>query len=459
MERLLFIDLSDKDDSSIIEEFEKLDYQVAWQTSLDTAISHLSTSRPDAVLLKHKLKADKAVELVGRVKKNVSGLFILVGDESDESIIEQYFEHGIDAYFREPFSIQNVNHFIKKLIRQRTLNRKLENFRSVQECRNHYEGLIGGSAPMRALYSLIDSVGESDISVLVEGEKGCELLATAKALASRDASVQLGGEVVVANLHDVPAGEIENSLFHRRNDDTSGYSLIEKADGGVLIVHGINLLPPEVQAKLNAVLLERQVRDEKTGRVRSADFRLISTTPHFLMEEMRQGNFLRDLFFKINTATLQVPPLRERREDIPLLADYFLRKANKRLKTQVSSLSYRVHVGLLNYDWPENVDELRSAIYEAVESAQTGEISEEHLPLEIFHKARENSQEASRIQIAFKKARTQFELEYFTQLLRDTKGNMTKASSISNVGRPYLYKKLQEYSLKPSDFRGDKDKE
>ncbi len=297
--------------------------------------------------------------------------------------------------------------------------------------------LRGSSRPMQRVFAEIRRAASTREPVLITGETG-----TGKELVARSIAMLKGGSFVAVNCASIPENLLEAELFgYARGAFTGAHrdkpGLIEEARGGVLFLDEIGEMPLEVQAKLLRVLQDGRFRRLGETREREVDFKLISATNKDLLQEVERGLFRRDLYHRISHFLIKIPPLRERREDIPVLAHYFAQKfSGRELK-----LSRRVRTALLNYPWPGNVRELEGTLRFAVSMLEEGEniILPQHLPPEL---------QASRAFKTLEEARALWERDYIKRALLATEGDVSRASSLLGISRQHLYNLLRKYGLK-----------
>ncbi len=246
-----------------------------------------------------------------------------------------------------------------------------------------FANIVGQSKKMKDLFELIESVAASDANILIQGENGTgkELIANAIHYNSN----RVKGPFIKINCAAIPKDLIESELFGYKKGAFTGATtdkigLFEMAEGGSLLLDEIGEMPPYLQTKLLRVLQEREYRPIGSDRLVHVDFRLICATNIDLEVALREGKLREDLYFRINTITLRVPPLRERSEDIPLLCNHFLSKFNQRYQKAVRSISPAAYHLLIRNRWPGNVRELENAIERAVLVCKTGEIVPHDLP-------------------------------------------------------------------------------
>ncbi len=329
--------------------------------------------------------------------------------------------------------------------------------------RVNYETLVGGSAPMRALYRLLDQIARTDGTVLIAGEEGVEKIEVAQALHARGSRARNPLVVVdCASCAGDPAGaEVFGPVGRGAHPlgPHQGHSAFARAGKGTVVLHRVEMLAPDAQRRLLEFLHHPFFQDETPGAPQPLA-RLIVTAAPNLFGRVEAGQFNRELYFRMNVLQVRVPPLRERREDIPMLAQAYLRAAlnsHSGHAAPASAFSSQAMLALFQYDWPRNLAELRDVICKLTETSRGAQIELDDLPEPLRDKPESRQPEARPAggfgNMPLKEAKRRFETEYFTGLLKRTRGNMTMASRFSRVGRPYLYKKIREYGLEPEKFR------
>jgi transcriptional regulator with PAS, ATPase and Fis domain len=322
---------------------------------------------------------------------------------------------------------------------KRTLNTECEAF-----------GMIGRSRKMQQIYETIRATARSEASVLIEGESGTgkELIAAAFHLQS-DRSDR---PFIQINCAAIPRDLIESELFGYKKGAFTGAErdkrgLIEAAGGGTLLLDEIAEMPVHLQTKLLRVLQERKLRRLGDEQMVEVGFRLIAATNRDTSEAMRAGMLREDLYFRISTIKINVPPLRERLEDLALLGEHFLLRYGEKYGKSIRTISQPAFTLLSRYHWPGNVRELESVIERAVLFCQHDQITPEHLP-EHMHGARANN-----LRCEFPPFLTleEIEREAIEQTLARTGGNVKKTAQILNLHRPTLYRKLKKFGLRGDD--------
>jgi DNA-binding NtrC family response regulator len=338
----------------------------------------------DVILTDLQLPDFSGMEMVKRCKEIApdTEIIMITGFGSTEKAIEAT-KAGAFHYLEKPIEFEELFLLIEKALERREQKAEIKELRNKLSSRTSYEGIIGASRAMQDVYEIIENVAESDANVLILGESGTgkELIANAvhyRSLRSKKAFVKV-------NCSTFPKELIESELFgHKKGAFTGAHAdkegLIGRANGGSLLLDEIGEMPLELQPKLLRMLQERiyyRVGDEKP---READFRLISATNRSPFEAIEAGNLREDLYYRINTIEIKIPPLRERMEDVPMLAEHFLHVYSEKYSRPECSFSETAYDQMLNYDWRGNVRELEHVIERAILLSKGGKITEMNIP-------------------------------------------------------------------------------
>jgi transcriptional regulator with GAF, ATPase, and Fis domain len=307
--------------------------------------------------------------------------------------------------------------------------------------------LIGEGARMKDVYQFLARVAPTDSNVLLQGESG-----TGKELAARAIhrnSPRSSRSFVAINCAAIPEGLLESELFgHERGAFTGAVAQkkgrLEVANGGVVFLDEIGELAPALQVKLLRVLQEREF--ERVGGTRpiSVDIRLIAATNKDLGEAVKTGTFRKDLFYRLNVLSLVMPPLRERREDIAMLADYFIAKYIKKFDMRAKKISPEAMACLVNYDWPGNVRELENAVERALVLSVSDVVQPEDLPESILEKGLTQGSEGAKYHSQVRELKKQLILN----AMQESKGNYTEAAQVLGVHVNYLHRLIRNLDLK-----------
>jgi transcriptional regulator with GAF, ATPase, and Fis domain len=322
-----------------------------------------------------------------------------------------------------------------------------ENLRLTTEI-NLDHNMVGESARMKEVYQFLLRVAPTDSTVLIEGESGTGKELVARAMHRN--SPRSGKPFIAINCAAIPEGLLESELFgHERGAFTGAVTQkkgrLEIGDGGVVFLDEIGELVPALQVKLLRVLQEREFERLGGNRPISVDIRLIAATNKDLKEAVKAGTFRQDLYYRLNVVSLMMPALRERREDIAMLADYFVVKSSGRCKLKPKAISPEAMACLVNYDWPGNVRELENAIERALVLTTSDVIGPEDLPESILEKET-TSGASARYHAALKELKK----ELILGALEEAQGSYTEAARILGVHPNYLHRLIRNLGLKDS---------
>ena len=308
---------------------------------------------------------------------------IMTAHGAIDSAIES-IRQGAYHYLTKPFSIDELVIFLRRAIQDSRLRREADALRTTLRERFGRAALVGHSAPMRALFDTLERVAAADVPLLIGGETG-----TGKGLFARVVhaeSRRASGPFVEVNCAALPEGLLESELFGHEKGSFTGAArsrrgLFAQADGGTLFLDEIGDIPPALQVKLLHVLEEGQVRPVGSDRATKIDVRVVAATHRDLRQSVRAGSFREDLFYRLDVVSLQLPPLRQRRDDIPLLTAHFLDEQRVRHpQSPVVRISHQAMKQLLEYEWPGNVRELSHVIERACVLSRGQEVQPEDLP-------------------------------------------------------------------------------
>ncbi len=429
--------------------FESRGYEV--RTANDARTSELLCElwRPDVVLLDLVMPDVEGVSLLRRLKTHApSRPVVIVSGEATVPRTVEAFAAGATTLLQKPVTPEHLVQVVEQLTR----TNHEENAASGSREMDAIGRLQTVSPPMRRLFHTIRKVAPTDVSVLVVGENGTgkELVAAA----IHDLSERRGATLIKVNCAAIPADLLESELFgHSRGAFTDAATerkgLFEMAHRGSIFLDEIAEMPPNLQAKLLRVLQEHEFRPVGSTQTLHADFRLICATNADPDEAVRQGQLREDLYFRLNTILLTVPPLRERPEDLPLLAVQFLRAFASQYGRNVEGIAPAAMRILEQHDWPGNVRELEHAIERAVILSRDTEIKPADLPA--FGRTRAIKANSSGIP----RGCTLEEVERLAilQTLELTGWNKRATADILGIHRPTLYNKLRKYRLWRSEDR------
>ena len=350
----------------------------------EEGLRHVRETDFDIILTDLNLPDISGIEMVHRSKEIApqTEIIMVTGFGSMEKAIEAT-KAGAFHYVEKPVEFDELMSLISKAIERKQQAREIQELRGRLTSRTSYEGVIGGSRPMQNIYEIIENVAESDANILILGESGTgkEVIANAIHYKSRRADKPF----VKVNCSALPKDLIESQLFSHikgsftgANSDKVGF--IGQANGGSLLLDEIGEMPVDLQPKLLRVLQEKVYYRVGSDKPQEADFRLISSTNRDPFESIKEGYLREDLYYRINTIEITIPPLRDRMEDVPMLAEHFLQIYAEKYHQDNARFSEGAYDQLLNYNWRGNVRELQHAIERAVLLSRKGVIESLDIP-------------------------------------------------------------------------------
>jgi len=355
---------------------------------------------------------------------------------------------GAFDFLEKPLTIQKISVVAKNALEHRRL--QIENSRLRQDTESRYR-IIGESVPMKALRHELALMAGTNGRVLIFGESGTGKELVAHALHAM--SPRTAEPFVEVNCAAIPEELIESELFgHIKGSFTSAHETkigkFQKADGGTIFLDEVGDMSLRTQAKVLRALEEQRFEPVGAGASVQVDVRVVAATNKNLDEEIERGNFREDLFYRLNVIPFHVPPLRDRREDIPLLADYFLREfttAYGRKPKELTPEAYRI---LQDYHWPGNVRELRNLIERIVILNPQVRVDARHIPLNVTRRPAERPMDRFG---SLAEVREAVEREYILKKLEETNGNVTRTAELLGMERSNLYRKMKTLGIGPKE--------
>ena len=356
---------------------------------------------------------------------------------------------GAFYFVEKPFDFEEIQPLVDKALERRELVAEAANMRRQLSTRSEYFNIIGASKAMQTIYETIESVAKSDANVLIVGESGTgkELIANAihyNSLRSKKPFIKV-------NCAALPKELIESELFgHTKGAFTGAHAdkegLVQHAAGGSLMLDEIAEMPVELQPKLLRVLQERSYRKIGSEKTFAVDFRLISSTNRPPADAIRDGVLRDDLFYRISTITIHVPPLRERNEDIQLLTEHFLHIYAQKYERSISGVSQAAYQRLFGHSWPGNVRELQNVIERAVLLAKASKIEPIDLPFD-NGSLPEGATAGAEWDVPPNMTLEDIERLVIERTLQHTGGNKQAAANLLGIYRPRLYSKIRKYNI------------
>ncbi|HEY0323743.1 MAG TPA: sigma-54 dependent transcriptional regulator [Pyrinomonadaceae bacterium] len=356
---------------------------------------------------------------------------------------------GAFYFVEKPFDFEQMLPLVERALESRELREETASMRRQLSTRAEYFNIIGASRQMQTIYETIESVAKSDANVLIVGESGTgkELIANA----IHYNSLRAKKPFIKVNCAALPKELIESELFgHTKGAFTGAHAdkegLVQHAAGGSLLLDEIAEMPVELQPKLLRVLQDRSYRKVGSEKTYAVDFRLITSTNRLPADAIRDGILRDDLFYRISTITIHVPPLRERTEDIQLLTDHFLKEYAHKYDRQITGVSQAAYQRLFAHLWPGNVRELQNVIERAVLLAKANKIEPVDLPFDNGN-VPEGGAQAGGWDVPPNMTLEEIEKLVIEKTLQRTNGNKQAAANLLGIYRPRLYSKIRKYNI------------
>ena len=412
------------------------------------SIALLSNTQVDLVITDLCLPDGQGTDVITHVKSETpeTEVILMTGHGSLDITIEA-IKRGAYYYLEKPCTLDRLHTLVNRALEFATLKRENETLKRTLSGDSETFGMIGRNPKLHQIIQTIRTTAPSDASVLIEGESGTgkELIAAAFHAQSQRSS----GPFIQINCSAIPHELIESELFGYQKGAFTGADrdkrgLIEAANGGTLLLDEIAEMPAHLQTKLLRVLQERKLRRVGDEREIDVNFRLLSATNRDTSALLQEGVLRKDLYFRISTIKIKVPPLRERLDDVPLIAKHFLERFNIQYDKNIRGLSQETVMRLLRYSWPGNIRELESVIERAVLFCPGNQLLPECLPEE-FQRARFSS---SSFVIPPLVPMEEIEREAILQTLERTSGNVRRSAQILRFPRPTFYRKLKRLGIK-----------
>lgn len=391
----------------------------------------------------------KGTELVGKLREinPDAPILLITAFGTIESAVEA-MRAGAFHYVTKPFRNEEILLHVRRALEQGAMRRELQQLRSELLTRNRFEDLVAKSDKMQKIFATVDRVADLTANVLIIGESGTGKELVARAIHRR--SSRADKIFVPVHCAAIPETLLESEIFgYVRGAFTDARrdraGLFREADGGVLFLDEISEIPLTLQAKLLRVIEDKEVRPLGSNQAEKVETRIVSACNRDLESLVEANRFRQDLYYRLNVIRIDLPPLRERSEDIPLLADYFVRKFSGETSRKVDGIEPEALAALLDYRWPGNVRELEHTIERAVLLGSNPTIAVEDLPPQISRR-RTSPPFASALAKGY--TLRDIEKEYISRVLEQTSGNKSEAAKILGVDRTTLYRKLEEYKLK-----------
>ncbi len=429
-------------------------YETVTTQDAEEGVYLLSNAEFDCILCDLKMPKMGGLEFLQEVaQKNITVPVIMMSAFATVDGAVQAMKNGAYDFITKPFKIDEIVLILQKTAERELLrkeNRRLLDRVIQLEGERSFRSIVGSSNAIKEVVQLAQKAATHDTTVLIRGESG-----TGKEMFARGiqfASPRADKPFVSVNCGAIPAQLMESEFFGYEKGaftgaDSKKRGLFLEADGGTLFLDEIGELPLGLQIKLLRVLQEQEIRPLGSNTTVKINVRIIGATSKDLEQEVAAGRFRKDLFYRLNIIMLVLPPLRERREDIPELARFFIRKHCARLGAPPPELSKEGLQSLYSYNWPGNVRELENAIERAIVFADEGVILPKDLPKTLAQKTSDAEGEEMFSSHSLKKGKEIMESHLIRRALEQTEGNKSQAARLLEISYPSLLSKLKDYMI------------
>jgi two-component system, NtrC family, response regulator AtoC len=414
------------------------------------ALQVLQRSPVDLVLLDIRMPEIDGLQLLAQIKALDEQLeVVLVTAVKTVRTAVEAMKLGAFDYLTKPFDEDDLLTVVRRALERRSLEREVVFLRSELARQHDFDELVGQHPEMQKLYRLIGQVARNTATVLIVGESGTGKEIVARAIHRQ--GPRRDHPFVVVNPAAIPETLIESELFgHEKGAFTGAHQRkigkFEMAAGGTLFLDEIGTLKPELQVKLLRVLQEREIERVGGTQVVRADVRILAATNSDLRRAVATGAFREDLYYRLNVVRILVPPLRERREDIPHLVEHFVRRYNHHFSKRIEGISPEALAVLHRYSWPGNVRELQNIVERSVALVDGGIIGPSDLPVDLFlPDLRDSVRQAETLPL--REATDEFERQIVTRVLQRVRWNQSEAARILGLHRNVLKAKLARWGL------------
>ena len=421
------------------------------------ALEVLRAHEVDLVMLDQRMPGEAGIDVLPRIKAaDPSTVVVIATAVHDLRTAVEALRRGAYDYLTKPFDVDDILLLAQRALEKRALEREVLGLRSALAggapggaAAGSFEGMVGRHPEMARIYQLVTQIATTPATVLITGESGTGKELVARAIHRR--SERSGGPFVAINVAAIPDTLVESELFgHEKGAFTGAHARklgkFELAHGGTVFLDEIGCLRPDLQAKLLRALQEREI--ERVGGLRPVpvDVRILSATNVNLKAAVKSRAFREDLYYRLNVVPVHVPPLRERREDIPFLVEHFVGKIARESRREVRGVSAGALEVLARYDWPGNVRELENVLHRAVVLARGAVIQLQDVPLDVAL-PETGSRLAEDTGLPLREACEQFERQYILRVLEGVQWNVSRAARLLGVHRNTVLAKLSGWGI------------
>lgn len=455
--RVLIIDDDEAHAQAVAENLERINCDCTVATTGQRGAGLIEGESYDVVVTDLKMDDVDGLAILRKTKEELpdAEVILLTGHGTINSAVTA-MQHGAYTYLTKPIDINELRTTVEKAsTRLRLIRRNAELSRSLDE-RFGFEGVIGNSPEMQKVIDTLKHVAPTDSTVLIEGESGTGKELVARALHQN--SPRKSKPFVPLNISALPESILESELFGHEQGAFTGavgrrIGKFEYANGGTLFLDEVGEMPMDTQIKLLRVLEDRKITRVGANEENEVNVRLVAATNSDLKEAVRTGSFRSDLYYRLSVVSIYLPPLRERRGDVPLLLEHFRKEMSERNGKEVTGFSKSARQALMAYDWPGNIRQLRNTVERMLVLDSDGTLDFDDLPDDIAAVGSEHGDGqpfdgASGTDTLIGKPLSEVEKYYIARALEVAGGKREEAASMLGIGERTLYRKIKEYGLK-----------
>ncbi len=456
-EKVLIVDDDENMRFFLTEAVTKRGYEAVAVGDAESAVETVKKGAFDLIILDVKLPGMSGIEAIPLLKEHDPGAVIIVMTAFGRK------PHALEAmragaydFFTKPFKIDEMSIVISRALEKRQFQREIRKLEQKLRRQFAFENIIGNSSAMQQVYELIQKVVQTDVTVLIYGESGTGKELIAQAIHYH--SARKDKPFVKLNCVAIPEGLLESELFgHEKGSFTGAVQRksgkFELANTGTIFLDEIGDMSLTTQAKILRVLQEKEFELVGGTETIGIDVRVIAATNKDLANAVRENQFREDLYFRLNVFSIVVPPLRDRKEDIPLLVDHFLRQANEQMTRTVTGVSKETLDFLMMYHWPGNVRELENCVHRAVVMADEDIITPKHLPIAIQSIAQKPKYTLPDQIESLDHTLDDVERQIIVETLHSTGGVQSKAARLLGISERSLWHRVKKLSINVSSIK------
>ncbi|HEA68273.1 MAG TPA: sigma-54-dependent Fis family transcriptional regulator [Desulfobacterales bacterium] len=452
--RLLIIDDEKNMRHMLSSLLEKSGYRVDTASDGYEGLQVIEQKKYDYIICDLKMPRMGGLEFIKSSRKSIGdATLIMMSAYGNIDTAIEAMKLGAYDYISKPFKTDEVLLTLKKAEeRERLKNENIHLKKRIQKIEENYNfgNMVAKSKAMQSIFQLANKAAQYNTTVLIFGESGTgkELIAKGIHFTGKRSKMPF----IAINCGGIPENLLESELFGYKKGAFTGADrdkkgLFEDADHGTIFLDEIGEMPPFLQVKLLRALQEREIRPIGGSKTKRIDVRVIAATAKNLGDEIKTGIFREDLFYRLNVLPIELPPLRERPEDIPLLCQHFIKRYNNKLKKEINRIASDSMSLLLKHQWPGNVRELENAVERAVILSETTVLLPENFPPDLGIQTKTDKMDEVFEGFSLKSAQKQLEKKLIEKALMETGGNRTHAARLLEISHPSLLSKIKSYNI------------